>query len=523
MTTAATEPRQDNETEAIPSCCISSANKNRCSSGCLRRPCYGGNSEALAWAVDVSGRSISFIGSAAFLASTLLRLAKEAAGCETEPPEGETKVPECDGRVYGIRPSSLLTTYTIVIGITSAVLMPLMGSLVDHTPHRRLLGRILSALYCLLLFPQIFISENTWLMVAILQVFVAFIGWGQTLLAYAYLPELSTDENVLNRYIASFTMVQYGSMVLFLLCVVGVSFAAGIFDNDIAVARLGSSLSFVLTSACLGHAWLHFGLRPAARVLPEHASMWTEGFKQLGRTSRRVYREFPSLGWFYVAVAGGDAAIQSLATIAVTYQTDVMVLSSLENGITILMLLLASVPGGFLSGWFVNRYQNAIWSSMISTFILILSTFLASAILTGPGQQVRAYGIAAAWGVGAGWKASSDKLMSSSLIPSGKDAEMMGIYLFAGQCITWLPPLIFTALNEAGLNQRVNIALSNSYFFASILAYCSMGKYRDALLLAKATRIEQGSLLATQANGTVASTSSHGHVTETLGNVDENS
>lgn len=486
MSKAEIEPQRESEEPEPP---FSSRHRICSPLGC-GKPCYGGNKEALAWAVDVSGRSISFIGAAAFLASTLLRLAKEAAGCETEAPEGETQVPGCDGRIYGIKPSSFLTTYTVVIGLTSAALMPLMGSLVDFTPHRRLLGRYVSVVYCLLIFPQIFISENTWFMVAILQIFVAFVGWAHTLLAYAYLPELTSDEKVLNKFISSFTMVQYGSMVMFLVSIVGISYATGVFDNDVVVARLGVSVSFILTSGSFAYSWTHFDARPAANVLPERASIWTEGFKQLGRTSKRIYKEFPSLGWFYVAVAAGDAAIQSLATIAVTYQTDVMVLSSLENGITILILLLASVPGGFVSGWFVARFNNAKWSSVVSSLILIFSTFLASAILTGPGQQLRAYGVAAAWGLGSGWKSSSDKLMASALIPGGQDTELMGVYLFAGQCVTWLPPLIFTGLNEAGLSQRANIALLNIYFFISVISYLRMGRYDDALALAKANRIE---------------------------------
>ena len=89
------------------------------------RPLYGGNQEALGWAMDMIGRSTAFVSAGAFLATALLRLAKEAAGCETEAPPGETKVPECNERIYGIRPSSLLTTYTIVVGVFSSILMPL--------------------------------------------------------------------------------------------------------------------------------------------------------------------------------------------------------------------------------------------------------------------------------------------------------------------------------------------------------------------------------------------------------------
>ena len=462
----------------------------KCYPHCRGKPWYGGNKEALAWVLDAAGRSINYIAAGAFLATALLRLAKEAAGCETDPPEGETQVPECDGRVHGIRPSSLLTTYTIVIGIASATLLPLMGSMVDYTPHRRLLGQICAALFCIFMFPQIFIGENTWFMVAILQIVVGFIGWGHTLLAYAYLPELTSDDKLLNKYTSNFTVVQFGSMVVFLIVIVGISFATGMSDDEVAVARLGMAIAFVLTSSCFVYAWKLFDKRPATQQLPEGASIWTEGFKHIGRTSKLIYREFRSLGWFYVAVATGDAAIQSLTTVLVTYFTDVMAFSSFENGIVILILLLASVPGAFLSGWFINRYENAIWSSLISSCILVINTFLASAILTGPGQQIRAYAVSALYGVGTGWKWSSDKLMSATLIPGRHAAEMMGLYLFAGQCLTWLPPLIFTGLNEAGLSQRVNIAILNVYIFLSIIAYLRMGKYQDALELAKSSKVE---------------------------------
>jgi len=132
------------------------------------RPLDGGNQGPFAWALDTAGRGVSWIGAGAFLATALLRLAKEAAGCETTvPPRGS--LPKCDGRVYGIRPSSLLTTYTIVIGVLSAMLIPLMGAIVDYTSVRLKLGRIMTAICCILLFPQMFISQQTWFAVAIIQ------------------------------------------------------------------------------------------------------------------------------------------------------------------------------------------------------------------------------------------------------------------------------------------------------------------------------------------------------------------
>jgi MFS-type transporter involved in bile tolerance (Atg22 family) len=99
-----------------------------------------------------------------------LKLAKDAAGCRVEPPEGETEPPECDARIYGIRPSSLLSTMTTIVGLISACLMPLCGAIVDTTPYRRLFGRILVTFFCIFLFAGIFVSKNTWFPISILQV-----------------------------------------------------------------------------------------------------------------------------------------------------------------------------------------------------------------------------------------------------------------------------------------------------------------------------------------------------------------
>jgi MFS-type transporter involved in bile tolerance (Atg22 family) len=280
--------------------------------GCrTKEPVYYGNQEALGWALDTVGRSVAFIGAGSFLGTALLKLAKEAAGCETEPPPGSHKVPDCNERVYGIRPSSLLTTYTIVVGVVSAALLPLMGAVVDYTPHRRKAGRWFSFMFCIILFPQIFLNENTWFAVAILQMILAFIGWAQTMVTFAYLPELSDSEQRLNEYTQSFTIVGFGSMVIYLMCIIGVAFAAGISDNDVATAQLGTSVSFVVSCVTLYVSWGKLMLkRPAARTLPEGRTLWTAGFIQVYHTSIHICKHFPALKWFYVSIMFIDSAIK---------------------------------------------------------------------------------------------------------------------------------------------------------------------------------------------------------------------
>jgi hypothetical protein len=74
-----------------------------------------------------------------FLGPALLRLAQDASVCD-EDGSGLSSSSLC--RVYGRRPTSLLTNIGVFGGILSTALTPLFGEIVDHTPHSLHVGRI---------------------------------------------------------------------------------------------------------------------------------------------------------------------------------------------------------------------------------------------------------------------------------------------------------------------------------------------------------------------------------------------
>jgi UMF1 family MFS transporter len=444
------------------------------------RHIYHGNGEAFAWALDGVGRAIAFMGSAAFLSTAVINLAKEAAGCETEPPSGETLIPDCDKKIYGLKPSSMLTTYTLIVGVTSTAILPLMGAIIDYTPHRRLVGRVTSFLFTILILPQIFISEDTFFAVVIIQIFVSFLGWMQTGITYAYLPELTTDELVLNDYTKNFTVTSFSSVVVYIAAIIGVVSALGLEDDSTATARIGMSVAFVMSGAILILAWGYlFQKRPEMQKLPEGQSLWSAGFIQLYHTVVKIYKNYRALKWFYIAIAFSDAGLQALFTIAITYLTDQLQFTARENGIAILVMLLGSVPGGFLANVITKRF-DPVRSSQSALLTIIINTALFAIFLKGPGQQLETYILAGAWGIGTGWKWTSDRLLASSIIPEGQDAELMGLFLFSGQCLSWIPPLVFTAINEAGISQQIGVASLDAYFLISLVAYIIMGSYTNA-------------------------------------------
>jgi MFS-type transporter involved in bile tolerance (Atg22 family) len=127
--------------------------------------------EVLGWTLDATARGVSVMGTAVFVSSDLLRLAKEAAGCYQY--EDNTQE-ECQERVYGMRPSSVLADIVMVVGLLSAILMPLIGSIIDHTKYRRAVGSFSAAFMCIMILAQMLIMEDFWFGAAILQIFVAF-------------------------------------------------------------------------------------------------------------------------------------------------------------------------------------------------------------------------------------------------------------------------------------------------------------------------------------------------------------
>jgi MFS family permease len=174
----------------------------------------------------------------------------------------------------------------------------------------------------------------------------------------------------------------------------------------------------------------------------------------------------------------------SLATIMITYSTDTLNFSSTENGIAILLLLIGSIPGAMIAGKTVARI-NPVRSAMLATLVLFTTTLACGILLKEPGQQLETYILAFFWGVGTGWKWTMDRLLASILIPPGQDAELMGVYLFAGQVLTWFPPLVFTVLNEVGVSQRIGIATLSIYFLLGFIALTFIGDYRRAVAMAR--------------------------------------
>jgi MFS transporter, UMF1 family len=441
--------------------------------------------EALGWTLDAAARGVAVMGTAVFVSSELLRLAKIAAGCETSYNAQGGGYENCEGRVYGMKPTSLLTNIMTIVGLISAFLMPLMGSVIDHTTYRRTVGRVSGALMTFFILIQMLLLPNHWFAASFMQVLVAFSYLVHLTVVYAYLPELTTSSARLVQYTAQFTAAQYTSSVLFLvLMVVILSVAPNSLLERYASVDFSQSVIVCICTIFMGYAWtLLFRKRPASQHVPEGSTPLTAGFHKIFQTSRTIQLHHSAIKYLLISVVFAEAATYTFSTIAITYMTDQLNFTSRENGICILILLLFGVPGTRLAAR--CNGINPIRSLQACLLLWIATTSMAAIILKDPGQQHFAYFFAILWGLCLGWIHPTQKTLYCTIIPRGQEAELMGTYICAGQILSWMPSLVFSVMNEVGISMRIGLFSLTFYFIASFLVLFLVGDYDEAVAHAR--------------------------------------
>lgn len=434
--------------------------------------------EVLGWTLDSAARGVACMGTAVFVSTELLRLAEEAAGCQVRV-EGDV-VMECNNRIYGMRPSSLLTNIVMVVGLFSAFIMPLVGSIIDHTDYRRQVGCISAAALSVFILVQMLIMERFWFMAAILQVFIAFSYTVHLCSVYAYLPELTSDPEIMVQYTAQFSAAQYGGSVGFLIVMIAILSLVNR-NGMFGTSTISQSVVFVVCSIFFGHAWTNlFSPRPARHRIPLGQSLISAGFWKIYTTGRTILQHHSAIKFMLLSVSFTEAATTTFTTVAITYMTLYLQFTPRQNGIAILLLLLFGLPGTRLAAWSTSHF-NPLRSLQACLVLWIVTTAAASLLLKEPNQEGLAYCFAMIWGIGIGWIYPSEKTLYVTIIPRGQEAELMGVYICACQILSWLPPLVFSIMTEMGLSMRIALFGLTIYFFIGFMVLFLVGDYDEAV------------------------------------------
>lgn len=67
------------------------------------------------------------------------------------------------------------------------------------------------------------------------------------------------------------------------------------------------------------------------------------------------------------------------------------------------------------------------------------------------------------------------------VVPRGQEAELTGFFVYCTQILVWLPPLLFTLMIEAGINQKWGLMSLIIYFVIAIGLLSFVAPWEDML------------------------------------------
>lgn len=419
-----------------------------------------------------------------FLSSSLIFLASQEAGCIDD---DETSTDEtCENRVYGFTPAALVTNIAAITGLLAAFFMPVVGAVLDYTPHRKLVGKGSALFLCTALFVHTATLPATWFYMSILLAIAAFVFQIQIMVTYAYLPYIARyvakDENQMSTYTSWFLTYQFMFQICFLVFIVAVS--AGIGLSTVETAHVSQILAGILVSAIFTYAWGYCmpdipppkQLRPGQRLI---FASFQENYRTL-QNMLKYYRN--SLLWFHLALAFGEAGTTALIPVAVTIATETLKMDGSEIGILFFMALVGSIPGASLAN-FVTQRTNP--KRCLNIYFVVAAAVTAGAsFMMRPSFKESGYLFGLFWGICFGWYFPTKTLVFSRIIPRAgkKDLEWSGFFVYASQILVWLPPLCFSALVEAGVPTQWGLFALSSFTLIAALCTARMSSWEEVLV-----------------------------------------
>ncbi|CAB9520832.1 expressed unknown protein [Seminavis robusta] len=420
-----------------------------------------------------------------FLSTALIYLASEQVGCLETTPEGETQVVEdCEERVYGVfSPAALITNIAVISGLLAACLMPIAGAIVDYTAHRWTTGVVSALLITIIQIIQIATNSSNWFPMAILQAVAGCFYQIQVLATWAYLPDIArqvNNETTMTRFTSNFTMVQFTAQAAFLFLVVAISTTLNL--TDVNTGRLSQAMNSLGIVVSFKWGWTLLPIVPARQsLLPQKNLLW-QGFLQNWNTAQKINREYRnSLRWFLLGILFAEPAANAFTVVAVVFLNEQLGMGGNDIGIFFGVVLVAMVPGGLIFHGLTLRTDpnTALRVSMLLMFLLVV---VGALVLTPDNVFPIAYIWGLAVGLILGCFYPCQQLFYSFVVPRGQEAEFTGFYVYCTQLLVWLPPLVFSTMVEAHVDQRIGLIVVGSFFLISIAIF-SMAPPFDELLL----------------------------------------
>ncbi len=341
-----------------------------------------------------------------------------------------------------VSPGSL-ALYTITVAtLLSALVLPILGAVVDRSGRKRTIMAGFAWAGAVAAAAMVFVAGTDWQLGVVLQL-IATLCLGSSLVVYdAILIDISTPDE---RDGVSSRGWALGYLGGGLLLVVNLGLVTG-------HAALGLSTTAAVRISLLsaGLWWGAFtlvpylGLRDRPPAIPPEAAAVGRGlarqsFGQLAQTLRHL-RGYRQTLLFLLAYLFYNDGIQTVIYASSIYGQEQLGLDSDQLILTILLVQFVAMAGALVFGWAAGRV--GAWRSILASLVLWCLVVALGYLV--PAKAFGAFlALAVLIGLVLGGSQALSRSLFSQLIPRGREAEYFSLYQAAERGTSWFGTLLF--------------------------------------------------------------------------------
>ena len=362
-----------------------------------------------------------------------------------------------------VRAAALYPYLVSVSALLQVVAMPIVGAIADRTGRRRLLLAGFAYLGAAATMALWFVRGDAYLLGGLLFL-VASVAFSCAVVVYnAWLPDIATVEERDAVSSKGWALGYLGGGLLLAANLV-------LFQQAEAGALpLSGPEAVRVAMASAGVWWALFTLvpltslrRPVAPVVDLPGPTMSAGFRQLGRTLRRL-RAAPATLVFLAAFLLYNDGIQTVISQSAVFADQELGLGQSVIIAAVLLVQFVAVVGALGLGWLAGRFgaKRTVLGSL-----LVWIGVLAFAYVMPAGEAGPFFVLAAGIGLVLGGTQALSRSLFSHMVPARAEAEYFSAYEISDRGTSWLGALLFGLALQFTGSYRVAILSLLVFFIA---------------------------------------------------------
>lgn len=389
-----------------------------------------------------------------------LTVVAKRAACPDLPSDARCDV---DLSVLGIPVSpGSLALYTVTFAtLLSALVLPLVGAIVDRSGRKRTIMARFAWLGSAAAASMVFVAGSNWQLGVLLQV-IASLSLGCSLVVYdAILCEIATPDERDAVSSRGWALGYLGGGLLLALNLGLITFTDALGVSTSTAVRISLLSAGVWWAAFTLVPYLGLRDRPPASLEPVgEGNLVRQSFAQLAVTLRHL-RGYPHTLTFLVAYLFFNDGIQTVIAASSIYGQEELGLEASQLIVTILVVQFVGFFGALGFGRVAARV--GAWRTILASLVLWC-------VVVGIGYFLpeRRFGLFVALAVLIGLVLGGSQALSRSLysllVPKGREAEYFSLYQAAERGTSWFGTLLFGVVQQVTDSYRLAIVALVLFF-----------------------------------------------------------